>query len=257
MSWVLVFLVTIHILRGADDKVFHQAGMMFGCARLLTMISLIFFVLAVVLARLTRFDSLYPAPAPGSTMPAPGAPGWMAADTDRLVDGLGMFYHCQQTGEASKCRFIHYNCMAVPDHYTLLPEPLFNTALTDCHEFNGIRTCGVIALILAGFAVIAQHHYRWSGTDRAKAVAIGSGYFSAFWGMASFSLALDYFHKNTTSELGSAFWFLMLAWVVIAVSTFIFARSKRPESCDSCNHCDNCGKDCKDGSCDKKAENKV
>jgi len=232
LSWVLVFLVSFALAHGVDDKSFRKPGLWFGTSRLLTLIALIFFILAVSMPTLTRIDSFHRV---DTQTAAPGQPGWTGGDTDRHSDRLGMFYKCQKEGWAQKCRFIPYHCKVAEDHYTQLPEPLAVNALSDCQEFNGIRTTAVLALILTGFAFLAQGAFRRHGTDMSKMAAVILGYFAGVWGMVSFALALDYLQKEPTSEYASAFWLLVLAWVFVTIATFIFSRAL-PGECPGCGH---------------------
>jgi len=232
LSWVIVFLVAFALAHGVDDKSFHKPGLWFATARLLTLISLIFFILAVALPTLTRVDTFHRV---DTQTAAPGQAGWTGGDTDRHSDRLGMFYKCQKEGWAQKCRFIPYHCKVAQDHYTLLPEPLAVNALSDCREFNGIRTTAVLALLLTGFAFLAQGAYRRHGTDKSKMAAVILGYFAGVWGLVSFALALDYLQKEPTSEYASAFWLLVLAWVFVIIATFIFSRAQ-PGDCHGCGN---------------------
>jgi len=230
LSWVLVFLLSFVLAHGMDDKSFGKPGLWFGASRLLTLVSLIFFILAVVTPRLTRVDTFHRV---DTNSVAPGTPGWPGGDTDRHSDQLGMFYKCQKEGWAQKCRFINYHCKVGEDHYGALPEPLVTTALSDCREFNGIRVTAVLGLLFAGLAFLAQGAYRRHNKDRVKNAAIGLGYFSGIWGMVSFAMALDYLQKQPTSEYASAFWLLILAWVFVTIATFTFSRAQ-PGECPGC-----------------------
>jgi len=192
-----------------------------------TLVSLIFFILAVSAPTITRFDMWNGAPQFNSGIDTTSTTNYTAPImNDRASDTLGLFYHCEATGSNSKCRFIKVDCSVSKDHSQPAEAAQFIEGLSDCAEFNGIRSTAVLALLFTGVAWLAQHAFIHRPVDRPTKrlgfVSVGIHQLGWIFGLVSMSLALDYFGHLPTPGFGWAFWLLVIAWPLSLLGEIIF-----------------------------------
>jgi len=191
-----------------------------------TLISLIFFILAVSGPTITRTDMWSNAPQLNYGVDTSRANYTSPVVNDRASDTLGLFYHCEATGFVSRCRFIKGDCSVSADHSQPAETPQLLEGLSDCAEFNGIRSTAVLALLFTGLAWLSQHAFIHKPQEKqSKRV----GYFSVgihqlgwIFGLVSMSLALDYFAHLPTPNFGYAFWLLVIAWPLSLLGELVF-----------------------------------